>query len=227
MPTLCPKKNTKFKQFFEGKSRFPPLKTTVSRQKTAFFPLKMGHFTSTFSWLNSRFGSSDKRVMAALKHEFAEILRGFLEGEPPAEAQPTHSAPSTTPVFFDWNLPSTAPTGRVSVAKVYPQAKKRAAPVPAPPPPPKPVFSLKIEVLTAAEQRAARQFFGTAGRPLPKILTETEVKSVFRQLAKTHHPDRHITGTSRQRQEGALLFSQSNRAYRMLVKALKTRGTPS
>lgn len=161
--------------------------------------------------------------MAALKHEFAKILEGLLEGEHATGRGPAQAAAAPAAhVFFDW-IPALARVAQPSaMAKAYP----RPSPMPVPPAKKK-VFTLKTESLTENELAAAKQLFEAAKTPLPRVLTETEVKRVFRIIAKTHHPDRHVTGSQQDRQAGALLFGQSNRVYRMVVKALRSRGTLS
>jgi hypothetical protein len=134
---------------------------------------------------------------------FAEVLEHFVDrygsGEPVA-ARRWHPGIATRPLLW---LEATAVTPRRAAAPVDDVARRAPRP---------------SRRFTRA-QHAALDQFAAFGARLPAGFTRQELRSAFRSLARTFHPDHHPAISASEKARLSALFTDLRHAYEQLKGA--------
>src|SRR5688500_15988324 len=130
---------------------------------------------------------------------FTEVLEHFVDrygpGEP-AAARRWHPGIATRPLLW---LEATAVESRRACP---PELQRRRAAAPTPPRRP-----------LSREQRAALDRFVALGARLHSGYTRRELRSAFRSLARTFHPDYHPAISASEKARLSAMFSEVREAY--------------
>jgi hypothetical protein len=177
-----------------------------------------------------------------MAEDFAAILERILRADAPDSPRETGSPVTEAPTLVDWDGPAIGRQRPLNLA--YPPSEKIASktgftspvtsaastsPITPPkhkqdPPPERKIYGLAFNKLTADETRSARELFKLAGMTIPALLKESEIRKVFRNIAKLHHPDGKPGAKPEEIATMARVFAIANRNYKMILKAVRGRG---
>lgn len=139
---------------------------------------------------------------AILDEHLARAAAPWTSTTPESEATFGRPVP---PAFLFTAAPYPGPPG-AGAAAAYRPARARMAATP------------RQRTLTASQARALECLRSLGVPGLDASFTETELKSAFRSLARTLHPDRHLEASEHERQYLSRCFARACDAYRELSR---------
>lgn len=164
---------------------------------------------------------TDKSPMA--ETNFAQILQELLSSTP----EENTLSPSENDHFSLWLSQLQRPEVHLnpSVRQVYKQKNRARTPPPAKPI--KPELTLNFTELSPVEQHAWREICQIARQSTSEKITLSQLKKIFRGLAKELHPD-HNTGFNKPKSlENVRLFRTCQQHYQLLRQRFKQLNQPA